>query len=127
MSTELAIVDERGLTFVAKAFVESRMFGFKSMPEALSVLLLAQAEGLHPAAAAMEYGVIHGRPTRKADAILMCPGWERSKGALAEKTMAEEFDIPVFTGLQELSNWADDLLAAERAADPDEVLRKSDD
>lgn len=55
---------------IAKAMAESGMFGFKSPQQALSIMLLADAEGLHPAAAARDYHVIEGRPTLKADAML---------------------------------------------------------
>ena len=34
---------------------------------------------------------------RKADAILMIPGWEKSKGAIREKQIAVVHGIPVFT------------------------------
>jgi hypothetical protein len=115
MSTELAIVDERGLTFVAKAFVESRMFGFKSMPEALSVLLLAQAEGLHPAAAAMAYGVIHGRPTRKADAILA--RFQKSGGSIKWIKYSDEVCSATFShpqgSLPEPVTWTMEMAKAK--------------
>jgi hypothetical protein len=55
---------------IARAMAASGMFGFKSPEQALSIMLLADAEGLHPAAAARDYHVIEGRPTLKADAML---------------------------------------------------------
>jgi hypothetical protein len=36
----------------------------------MALMLIAQAEGLHPAIAARDYHVINGRPTLKADAML---------------------------------------------------------
>jgi len=48
----------------------SRMFGFKTAEEAVALMLIAQAEGNHPAKAAQEYHVIQGRPALKADAML---------------------------------------------------------
>ena len=48
----------------------SRMFGFKHTEEAVALMLMAQAEGNHPAKAAQEYHVIQGRPALKADAML---------------------------------------------------------
>ena len=48
----------------------SRMFGFKNTEEAVALMLMAQAEGNHPAKAAQEYHVIQGRPALKADAML---------------------------------------------------------
>ncbi len=55
---------------MATAAAQSRMFGFKNKDEAMSIMLLCQAEGLHPAIAMRDYHVIQGRPTLKADAIL---------------------------------------------------------
>ncbi len=55
---------------MATVMVKSRMFGFKNLEEAVSLMLMAQAEGKHPAVAAQEYHVIQGRPALKADAML---------------------------------------------------------
>ena len=57
---------ERMGTVMAK----SRLFGFKTADEAVALMLIAQAEGNHPAKAAQEYHVIQGRPALKADAML---------------------------------------------------------
>ena len=48
----------------------SKMFGFKTIEEAVALMLIAQAEGNHPAMAAQEYNVIMGRPALKADAMM---------------------------------------------------------
>ena len=48
----------------------SKMFGFKTAEEAVALMLMAQAEGNHPAKAAQEYHVIQGRAALKADAML---------------------------------------------------------
>lgn len=55
---------------MAKAIAASGLFGVKSTEQALALMLVAQAEGLHPATAARDYHVISGRPALKADAIL---------------------------------------------------------
>ena len=55
---------------MATAAAASRMFGFKRKEEALAIMLLCQAEGLHPGIAMRDYHVIQGRPTLKADAML---------------------------------------------------------
>tara|TARA_R110002020_G_scaffold15153_1_gene54087 strand:- start:1411 stop:2202 length:792 start_codon:yes stop_codon:yes gene_type:complete len=55
---------------MARVMSASRMFGFKNPEEAVSLMLMAQAEGKHPAKAAQEYHIIQGRPTLKADAML---------------------------------------------------------
>lgn len=40
-----------------------------------------------------------------SDAILLVPGWETSKGTLAEIKRAEELNIPVFYELKDLIKW----------------------
>lgn len=55
---------------MARSLVSSKMFGFKTEAEAMSIMLIAQAEGRSPALAARDYHVIQGRPALKADAML---------------------------------------------------------
>jgi len=68
MSTNL--VPYADLERMAKAVAASGLFGVKNVNEAIALMAVAQAEGLHPAAAARDYHVIQGRPTLKADAML---------------------------------------------------------
>lgn len=49
---------------------KSKLFGFKTPEEAMSIMLLCQAENMHPAVAMRDYHVIQGRPALKADAML---------------------------------------------------------
>ena len=53
-------------TVVAKA----GCFGFKTMEQAAALMLVAQADGLHPAKAATHYHIINGKPSLTADAML---------------------------------------------------------
>jgi len=55
---------------LADAFVESKLFGVSNRSQALSLMALCEAEGLHPAKAVQEYHIINGRPSLKADAML---------------------------------------------------------
>lgn len=55
---------------MAVQVAESKLFGMKTPAEAFSLMLIAQAEGLHPALAARDYHIIQGRPAMKADAML---------------------------------------------------------
>lgn len=55
---------------MALAFSASKMFGVTTPDQALALCLVAQAEGRHPASAAMDYSIIQGRPAKKADAML---------------------------------------------------------
>ena len=55
---------------MATVIAQSGLFGIKTPTQALALMLIAQAEGLHPATAARDYHVISGRPALKADAML---------------------------------------------------------
>ena len=55
---------------MAQVAADSKMFGFKNQAEAMAIMLLCQAENLHPAVAMRDYHVINGRPSMKADAML---------------------------------------------------------
>ena len=55
---------------MADAFAKSNLFGVKTKDAALSLLMIAQAEGIHPALAVMEYDIIEGKPARKAERLL---------------------------------------------------------
>ena len=68
MST--ALVPVADIEKMAGAIAKSKMFGMKTQEEAFALMLIAQAEGMHPAIAARDYHVIQGRPTLKADAML---------------------------------------------------------
>ena len=68
MSTALIPVDQ--VERMALAVAKSGLFGVKTPDQAMALMLIAQAEGMHPAIAARDYHVINGRPTLKADAML---------------------------------------------------------
>jgi len=55
---------------MAEAIAKSNLFGVKTKDSALALMLIAQAEGRHPAVAARDYHIIQGRPTLTKDAIL---------------------------------------------------------
>ncbi len=81
-SKQLAEVKVRSLTPIAQSFefaevermaraiATSGLFGMKTPEQALALMLLAQAEGLHPVIAARDYDIIQGRPSKKAEAML---------------------------------------------------------
>ena len=68
MSKELATIAD--IQIMAKAISASNFFGVKSPEQAMALMLIAQAEGMHPAIAARDYHVIQGKPALKADAML---------------------------------------------------------
>lgn len=55
---------------MAASMAKSKLFGFTTPDEAVSLMLIAQAEGMHPAIAARDYHIIKGRPSLKADAMM---------------------------------------------------------
>jgi hypothetical protein len=55
---------------MAVAFAKSGLFGVKDADQALSLMLMAQATGQHPALIMRDYDVIQGRLAKKAEAML---------------------------------------------------------
>lgn len=68
MANELATVQD--MKTMAKAIVASGFAGCKNEDQALTLMLIAQAEGRHPGIIARDYHVINGRPSLKADTML---------------------------------------------------------
>ena len=55
---------------LAVAIAKSGMFGMKTPEQALVLMALCEAEGLHPAIAIRDFHIVEGRPALKADAML---------------------------------------------------------
>lgn len=55
---------------IAGAIASSGLFGIKTEQQAYALMLIADAEGLHPATVAQDYDVIQGRPARKTHSVL---------------------------------------------------------
>ena len=68
MGTSVVPMDQ--MQAMAKSLVAGKLFGFKTEAEAISIMLIAQAEGRSPALAVRDYHIIQGRPALKADAML---------------------------------------------------------
>lgn len=66
----LAVIPFDQVMQMAKAFADSGLFGMKSPTQALSLMLVAQAEGQHPATIAQDYDIIQGRAARKTHSVL---------------------------------------------------------
>lgn len=66
----MAVVPFNEIERMAVAFAKSNLFGIKTPDQAIALMLIAQAEGLHPAIAARDYHIVQGRPALKADAML---------------------------------------------------------
>ena len=68
MPNELIPFDQ--LDRMAASFADSKMFGAKDKSQVMSLLLLAAADGIHPATAMRDFDVINGRPAKKSEAML---------------------------------------------------------
>lgn len=93
--TALVPVDQ--VERMALAVAKSGLFGVKTADQAMALMLIAQAEGLHPAIAARDYHVINGRPTLKADAMLarfQTAGGSVRWGTYTEQTVSGTFAHP---------------------------------
>ncbi len=64
------IVPYQDIERMALAVVKSNLFGVKTQEEAVTLMLLAQSENMHPMKAVQEYHIIQGKPALKADAML---------------------------------------------------------
>jgi hypothetical protein len=65
-----AIVPFEHQMTLANSFAKSNLFGIKTPDQALALMALCEAEGLHPAIAVRDYHIINNKPALKADAML---------------------------------------------------------
>jgi len=80
---------------MAEVAAKSRMFGFKDSEEAMAIMLLCQAENLHPAIAMRDFHIIQGRPALKADAMLA--RFQQAGGSVQWKDYTDEKVTGVFS------------------------------
>ena len=70
MDKETAMIPYEQVVKMSEVIVKSGLFGVQRPEQALALMLVAQAEGLHPITAARDYHIIQGRPTLKSDSML---------------------------------------------------------
>jgi len=80
---------------MAGAIAKSNLFGVKTPDQAVALMLLAQAEGMHPAKAIQEFHIIQGRPALKADAML--GRFQRAGGSVKWKKIQDDEVIGIFS------------------------------
>lgn len=68
MST--ALIPFQDVQGMASAIAKSGLFGMKTPDQALALMLVAQAEGQHPATITQDYDIIQGRAARKTHSVL---------------------------------------------------------
>jgi hypothetical protein len=72
---ELTVTRPQGLAYadlerLAASIAASGLFGIRTKDQAIALMMIAHAEGRHPALAARDYDIIQGRPSKKAEAML---------------------------------------------------------
>lgn len=82
------IIPYRDMQSMAETIAKSGLFGIKKPEEALALMLVAQAEGRHPAIIARDYHIISGRPALKADAMLA--RFQEAKGRIKWITLTDD-------------------------------------
>src|SRR4030067_1652694 len=70
MSNELAVYQLKDMQIMAEAVAKSGLFGMKSADQALALMLVAQAEGQHPATITQDYDIIQGKACRKTHSVM---------------------------------------------------------
>lgn len=68
MSNELVTMSD--MQVMANAVAKSGLFGVKTPEQAITLMLISQAEGRHPALAARDYDIIQNKPAKKAEAMM---------------------------------------------------------
>jgi hypothetical protein len=97
MANDIALIPVSDIERMACAIAKSGLFGMKTVDQALALMLIAQAEGKHPATAAQEYHIIQGRPALKADAMLarfQTAGGKVDWGEYSDKRVVGKFSHP---------------------------------
>lgn len=83
---------------LADAFCRSGLFGVKTKEQAIALMAICEAEGMHPAKAVQEYHIIQGRPALKADAMLA--RFQSAGGKVAWSSMTDVRVSGTFTHAQ---------------------------
>jgi hypothetical protein len=80
---------------LAASLVKSGLFGLKDEAQALALMALCEAEGMHPAQAIRDYHIVQGRPAMKADAMLA--RFQRAGGSVHWPQYTDEKVVGVFS------------------------------
>ena len=140
-----ALIPYQDIQNMALAVVKGRLFPEIDTPEkAVTLMLLCQAEGLHPMTALRRYHLIKGRPAMKADAMLaefyrrggtvewhsvsetICDATFTSKGVPNGLRIAWTLEDAKRAGLAAKDNWKMYPRAMLRARTTSEGIRATD-
>lgn len=95
MSNIVPFEEKRSL---ATALVKSGLFGIKDESQALALMAICEAEGMHPAKAVQTYHIIQGRPAIKSDALLA--RFQEAGGSVQWSTYTDEKVVGTFSHKQ---------------------------
>ena len=104
---------------MAKSIAASRMFGVDTEDQAMALMLLCQAEGLHPIMALRRYHIIEGKPAYRADALQ--GEFERDGGILWHERSDTECSATFFRD----KKLAEDNVALTRARQRYRLLKEN--
>jgi len=105
---------------MALAVVKSGLFGMKTVEQATALMLIAQAEGYHPALAARDYHIIQGRPTLKAETMMarfQQQGGKVEWNVLTNEEVTATFSHP--SGGSAKITWTIEMARSAKLADKD--------
>jgi len=105
---------------MAVAVVKSQLFGMKTVEQATALMLIAQAEGYHPALAARDYHIIQGRPTLKAETMMarfQQQGGKVEWNVLTNEEVTATFSHP--SGGSAKITWTIEMARSAKLADKD--------
>jgi hypothetical protein len=95
MTTDVVLFSVTDVQVIATAVYKSGFFGIKTAEAAFTLCMIAQAEGRHPAMAALDYDIIQGKPAKRAQAMqrdfLTARGtveWHRMDDTMADATFS---------------------------------------
>lgn len=69
-ATSNSVVSYSEMERMAVTVAKSKLFGVQQPEQALALMALCQAEGIHPMTAVRDYHIIQGRPSLKAETML---------------------------------------------------------
>ena len=92
------IVPFNEMESMASYIVRSKLFGAKDESQAMSLMLLAQAEGCHPMTAIQDFDIVQGRPARKTHSILA--RFQAAGGSVAWEEIGQAKAVGTFSHKQ---------------------------
>ncbi len=95
MMKDLQLYSVDDMATMATAIAQSGLFGMKTADQALALMLVAQAEGMHPATITQDYDIIQGRACRKSHSLLA--RFQQMGGKVDWHTLDRELADATFT------------------------------